>query len=209
MSTGDGQKAQIDTAAKEDPQGSAALLAPLVKALTGNSFIVTMTPRGKVTDVKVPEAIAEALKNQPGAAQMGDLATAEGFKKLVSQAAFVLPEKLDPGAEWSAKTEAALEAIGTQTATTTYRYEGLKEVDGKPLERFTAKVNVKFSGGQVPVEVTRQESSGEILFNREAGRLEASHIELETDMKTTMGEEVAVQKVDQTVDVKWLPEDAE
>ena len=42
-------------------------------------------------------AVAEALKNQPGAAQMGELASAAGFKKMVGQASFVLPEALEVG----------------------------------------------------------------------------------------------------------------
>jgi hypothetical protein len=154
----------------------------------------------------VPESIAEALKNQPGAAQMGDLATPEGFKKLVRQASFVLPEKLDPGTEWTAKSESNLPAVGTQTAVTTYKYEGAATADGKPMERFTAKLDVKFAGGQVPVEITNQESSGEILFNRGAGRLESSTIEQLTELKITVADQTISQKIDQNIAMKWVPE---
>jgi len=209
MSTGAGQAAEIDSGSKEDPEGQAAMLAPLLKAVTSHSFTVTMTPRGEITEVNVPEALVEALKNQPGAAQMGELATEEGFEKLVRQAAFVLPEKLEPGTQWSSKTEASMPGIGTQTAETTYRYEGPKDVEGKTLEVFVPKVTIKFTGGEIPVEVARQESKGQILFNREAGRLESSHLKLDTEMKMTLGAEVATQTVEQTVDMKWLPEDAE
>ena len=34
---------------------------------------------------EVPEEVLTALKSSPGAAQMGDIATAEGFKKMISQ----------------------------------------------------------------------------------------------------------------------------
>lgn len=183
------------------------MLVPLFKALTAAPFQVTMTPRGEITQVELPEAVAEALKNQPGAPQMGELATADGFKKLVGQASFVLPEKLEPGMEWTARTESQLPAVGTQTAVTTYRYEGPKEVDGVPLEAFSARLSLSFAGGELPVTVTNQESVGEILFNRQEGRLESSTMDMLTDLKiTAAGQEV---RIEQNVDMHWLPEDAE
>jgi hypothetical protein len=206
ISTGAGQSTEIDSASDEPPQGQAATLVPLVKALTAEPFTVTMTPRGEITDVNVPESIVEALKNQPGAAQMGDLATPEGFKKLVAQASFVLPEKLAPGVEWKTKTATQAPSIGTQTAETTYRYEGPKEIDGQPLEVFSAKIAVSFAGGQLPIEVTKQESSGQILFNREAGRLESSNIKQLTNVKITVGDNTVDQTIDQNVEMKWVPE---
>ncbi len=207
--TGDAQVAEIDSASKEDPQGQAATLVPLLKALSGNPFTVTMTARGEVKNVEVPEAIVEALKNQPGASQMGDLATPEGFKKLVGQASFVLPETLEPGVTWTAKTESNLPAVGTQTATTTYKYEGPREVDGKVMEVFSATLDVKFSGGQIPVEITNQESKGEILFNRNDGRLESSGIKQLTEWKLTVSGQAIKQKIDNNVAMKWVPENEE
>lgn len=208
IQTGDGVKSEIDTAAAEDPQGQAAMAAPLLKAITGNPFIVTMSPRGEVTDVVVPEAVAAALKNQPGAAQMGELASAEGFKKLVGQASFVLPETLDPGKEWTGTTEAKLPLVGTLTSVTTYKYEGPAEVEGQQLAKFSAKVDANFAGGEVTVEVPSQESKGEILFNGEAGRLESSAINHLMNLKITANGQVVEQKIDQTIGVKWLAEPA-
>ncbi len=204
--TGDNQVAEIDSAAKEDPQGQAATLVPLLKAITSKPFKVTMTPRGEIKEVEVPEAIVEALKNQPGAAQMGDLATEAGFKKLVGQASFVLPQKLEPSVEWTAKSESQLPAVGTQTAVTTYRYEGPKEVDDKSMEAFSAKLSLSFAGGQVPIAVTNQESNGEILFNREAGRLESSAIKQLTELKITVSGQPINQKIEQNVKMNWMPD---
>jgi hypothetical protein len=140
---------------------------------------------------------------------MGDLATPEGFKKLVGQASFVLPEKLEPGVTWTAKTEANMPAVGTQTATTTYKYEGPREVDGKQMEVFSATLDVKFSGGQIPVEITNQESKGEILFNRNDGRLESSVIKQLTEWKLTVSDQAIKQKIDNNVVMKWVPENEE
>lgn len=203
--TGESQVAEIDSASGENPQGQAATLVPLLKALTGAAFTVTMTSRGEVKDVEIPDAIIDALKNQPGAAQMGDLATSEGFKKLVRQASFVLPEELEPGVEWTAKTESQLPAVGTQTALTTYRYEGVKEIEGKPMEVFSARLELKFAGGQVPVEITKQQSAGEVHFNREAGRLESTEIEQRTEATMTVSGKPIKQTINLNVDMKWVP----
>lgn len=205
ISTAEGLQSEIDTDAKEDAQGQAAMAAPLLKAITGNAFTVTMTPRGEVTDVIVPDAVGEALKNQPGAAQMGELASAVGFKKMVSQASFVLPEKLEVGKEWTSKTEAKLPVVGTQTAVTTYKYEGPVETDGTKLEKFSAKVEVSFAGGEVTVEVPSQESNGEVLFNGVEGRLEQSKITQVTNLKIAAAGQVVEQKIEQTIGVKWVP----
>jgi hypothetical protein len=205
ISTAEGMKSEIDTDAKEDAQGQAAMAAPLLKAVTGNAFTVTMTPRGEVTDVIVPDAVAEALKNQPGAAQMGELASAAGFKKMVGQASFVLPEKLEVGKEWTSTTEAKLPVVGTQTAVTTYKYDGPVETDGTKLEKFTAEVEVSFAGGEVSVEIPSQESSGEVLFNAVEGRLEQSTITQATNLKITAAGQVVEQKIEQTIRVEWVP----
>ena len=88
-------------------------------------------PRGEVKDVKVPEEVLTALKNSPGAAAMGDMATPEGFKKMISQGALVLPEERAEGrrdVDDQARDEQS--GGGKQTIETTYRYEGTKDVDG-------------------------------------------------------------------------------
>jgi hypothetical protein len=205
VSAGEGQDSQIDTAAKEDPQGQAAIMAPFLKVMTSTPFTVTMTPRGEIKDVQIPKEVADALKSQPGAAQMGDLATPEGFKKLVAAASFVLPEKLDDNATWTQTTEAALPQIGTQTAETTYHYEGPVEKDGKKLEKFSAKITLKYSGGQVKVEVPKQSSSGEILFDRTDGRLQSSNIKQSTELRFSLGNQTVNQTVEQTIGMKWQP----
>ncbi|MCC6491400.1 MAG: hypothetical protein IT424_00075 [Pirellulales bacterium] len=206
--TGDGQQAEIDSQALDNPQGPAAMLTPLLKAITSSPFSVAMTPRGEISDVDVPDDLVEALKNQPGAAQLGDLASAEGFKKLVAQAGFVLPETLEPGMEFTNKTETNAPAIGTQTAEITYRYEGSRELDGKTMEIFKPQIVVKFTGGPATIDVADQSSEGELLFNRTDGRLESSSLRQQLTLKITVAGQQTDQKITQQVDMQWLPADA-
>ena len=83
---------EYDSKSETAPTGLGAMIAPMYKAMTQGEFEITMTARGEVKDVKIPEEVLAALKNSPGAAAMGDIASAEGFKKMISQGALVLPE---------------------------------------------------------------------------------------------------------------------
>jgi hypothetical protein len=206
----DGQQVVIDSTSDKPAEGQAALLAPLLKELTSSAFTVTMTPRGEIVAVEVPESLVKTLQGIPGAAQMGDLATAEGFKKMVKQASFAIPEKLEPGVEWTSKIETKNPVIGGQTISTTYKYEGPKEVDGKTLEAFSAVLEISYDagGGATKIEIIGQESNGEILFNREAGRLESSNIDQGMDLKFSVNGQEATQALDQNVATKWIPEEA-
>jgi hypothetical protein len=201
-----GQKVEVDSAAKEEPQNQAAMLAPMLKAFTAKPFKVTMSPRGEITEVEVPEEMVEALKNTPGAAAMGDMATPEGFKKMVGQAAFAMPEKLEPNDEWTQKMEMQLPGIGKQVTETTYKYEGAKEVDGKEYEVFTPSLKIRYEGGATQVNVGDQKSEGQILFDREAGRLQQSELKQNMTLTLSAGGQSIEQKLEQTIEMKHVPE---
>jgi hypothetical protein len=202
-------KSEFDSASDKPAEGQAALMAPLLKAMTADAFTVTMKPSGEVVEVKVPEGLAKELENMPGAGMLGEMATPEGLKKLVQQASFSLPETLEEGTSWSTKLEIENPMTGKQIAETTYKYVGPKEVDGVTMEAFEPEIKMTFGeGGAAKVEVNEQKSSGEILFNREAGRLESSKIEQEMALKITVQGQEIDQKLKQTVTMKWLPKDA-
>jgi hypothetical protein len=119
---------ELDSKSEEPPMGVAALLAPMIKAITEGTFELTITSRGEVKDVKIPEDVSTVLKNNPNAAALGEMATEEGFKKMLSQGVQLLPEKaVKPGDQWSAKFVQANPAAGTQTVETIYRYEGTND----------------------------------------------------------------------------------
>jgi hypothetical protein len=203
-------KSEFDSASGMPAEGQAALMAPLLKAMTAEPFTVHMKPSGEVTDVTVPAGLAKELENMPGAGMLGEMATPEGLKKLVQQSSFKLPEKLEDGTTWSTKLEIENPMTGPQIATTTYAYEGPREVDGVQMEAFLPELTITFGeGGQAQVEVQEQKSSGEILFNREAGRLESSNIEQQMSLKIAIQGQEIEQQLKQTVTMKWLPQDAQ
>ena len=83
---------EYDSKSETAPTGLGAMIAPMYKAMTNGEFEITMTARGEVKDVKIPEEVLDGAEVSPGAAAMGDIASAEGFKKMISQGALVLPE---------------------------------------------------------------------------------------------------------------------
>jgi hypothetical protein len=202
---------EYDSKSGQAPQGPAAMLAPMYKAMTEAEFELTMTSRGEIKDVKIPEQVLAALRNSPGAAAMGDMATPEGFKKMISQGALVLPEEApEQGKEWSTKVEVNNPMAGKQVIETTYRFEGFTEMEGKQFAKISPELKMQFEGTpQVQMNVSEQDSSGEILFNADEGRLDSSNLKQNVTIDITVGGQMLQQKIDQTIEVKVTPADEE
>jgi hypothetical protein len=202
---------EFDTKSDAAPAGPAAMLAPMYKKMTESEFELTMTPRGEIKDVKIPEDVLKALQNMPGAAALGEMATPEGFKKMIAQGALVLPENAPaPGEQWTNKVEVNNPMAGKQVIETTYKYVGPKEVDGVTYAVFEPKLNMSFEGTpQVQMKVSEQESSGEILFNIAEGRLHSTKLDQKVTIDLTVMGQMIQQKIDQTIEVNVAPAAAE
>ncbi len=194
---------KYDTQSKEAPAGFAAMLAPLMKAMTENEFTMAMSPRGKIDDVKMPEAVSRALNNVPGAAMMGEMFSDEGFGNMIQKSSLILPEPqdLEPGHEWSTTSEMKNPQLGKITSKLTYRYLGPRDVEGKQYEVFGIKMEMGFGEGAagVSIEIEDQNTDGEILFDRAAGRLESSKLQQEINMNIAAGPTEMKQKMVQKV----------
>jgi hypothetical protein len=171
--------------------------------------------------VKIPEQVITALKSSPGAAAMGDIATADGFKKMISQGALVLPK--DPpkkGDTWSTKVEMKNPAVGKQTVETTYRYEGTKDIEGKKLAVIKPQLKMEFEEQATPKEgepqqpapqqqmqmkIKDQTSDGEVLFNIAAGRLQSTSLNQIVTIEASVAGQAIQQKIDQKINVTVSP----
>ncbi|NOY43226.1 MAG: hypothetical protein GXP26_15505 [Planctomycetes bacterium] len=199
-----------DTESDETPQGYAAMLAPMLKALTSEKFTTTMLPSGEVTEVEVPKSLIEAMSRGPASAMMGGLASEEGFKNMFTQGSLTLPkpEDLVEGHKWSTSMEMANPAVGKIVIDSTYRYAGPREIEGQQFEVFIPTINTSFGVAEEPgaatVKVNKQETTGEILFNRSAGRLESSAINQQMDSTITVAGNTMNQKIDQKVSLKFV-----
>ncbi len=205
------QEMDYDTDSDEAPSGFASMVAPMFEALIAEPFKVSMTPRGEIKEMEIPESLAEALKATPGAAAMGEMFSDEGFKNMLQQSSLILPEPEDlkPGYEWTTKTEMKNAAFGKLDIEATYRYLGPREVKGKTYEVFGIAMKMDFAGGPVNVQmdIDSQESSGEIFFNHEAGRLEVSKLKQVMVMNITASGQEMTQKITQTIVLEFVDEE--
>jgi hypothetical protein len=207
---GAGGEVTFDSQSPDEPQGFAAMIAPLLKETVRSECTLTMTPRGKVVGVDIPESLVRTLAAAPGAKALGELATAEGFKNVLSGVSFELPETLEPGAEQSNTVMVTNAELGTEAIKSTLRYLGPKEIDGAALEAFAPSREITFEGVEgAQAAILDQKSQGELLFNRAAGRLESSQL----DHTLKLAIDVDGQEVQQTVqvhaEVRLLPEGEE
>jgi hypothetical protein len=199
-----------DSKSEEAPTGLGAIIAPMYKAMTEGDFEITMTSRGEVKDVKIPEGVLAALKNSPNAGQLGDIASSDGFKKMISQGALVLPK--DPpkkGDTWSTKVDMKNPAVGTQTIETTYLYDGTKDVKGTTFALIKPTLKMEFGAaaeGQKPaMSIKEQSSDGEILFNIAAGRLHSTVLNQKVTIQANAAGQPVEQKINQKIDVTVSP----
>lgn len=199
---------QYDSASNEEPTGAVAnLIKPILQAMIGARFTVTMDARGQIKEIQVPDSLVEAMQKVPNAAQMGEMFTKEGFEKMIRQGTLVFPEKrLEPGAEWSQTLEAQNPGLGgKQTVTTSYEYLGREEVEGRTLEAFATSQSMQFGDGATPaggkITVKDQESNGKIYFDREAGHMKSSWTESNMTMEVAVFGTTMVQEINQSVQV--------
>lgn len=213
---------EYDTSSDAAPTGLGARIAPMYKAMTKGDFEITMTSRGEVKDVKIPEEVLTALKSSPGAAAMGDIATEKGFKEMISKGALVLPENTpSKGESWTTTVALNAQGGGKQTVETKYTYEGTKEVDGVTYAVIKPELKMMIDnpaeGSEAadpkpqpaPVKTTskiaEQSSDGEVLFNIEKGRLYSTTLQQKVTIDASAAGQTMQQKIDQKIDVKVTP----
>jgi hypothetical protein len=196
-----GLSVEYDSASKDPPQGLAASMAPLFKALTENSFKGKLAPSGAILSVEIPKEFTDKLKSSPQAAILGNLFTEDGIKDLMRNSAMTLPDgDSAEGDEWSNSVSVKMPFGGEQVTRTTYTYRGPKMVDGKSLQQIDvmSKMTIEADDdAQVPITIKSHKGAGTILFDNQAGQLQSTTLTQTTVMQIDAGG----QKIDQTVKV--------
>lgn len=183
-----GNSVSIDTNDKNpptDPVGKA--VAPFLEAWVGTPITLTMSNLGEVQDVEVPPSLIEKMKNAGPAGQaLGNLATEEGMKKLISHSILVLPSKsVEKGATWSRPLEFSMPQL-TMKIANTYTYQGVSQKDGANEANIDLSMKIEEikSGKDVPIDITldKQEGSGSYEFNTDKGWLDSSEVKQNVSM---------------------------
>lgn len=200
-------RGNVDYDSKEEKvsTGLEALLAPLYKAIAQSEFELTVTSRGEIKDAKIPADVLTALKNVPDASALGDYATEDGFKKMISKSVFVLPQDAPKKGDATKTSVELTNSDGEkQTVESSYTYEGTKDIDGETYAVFKPQLTLSFAdGGQAAKSsVAQQTSDGEALFNIAKGRLRSMKLEQHVAINTTSANQPVQQKLDQKIEVE-------
>lgn len=187
-----------DGKAPDDAFGQ--MIVPVFQALAGAELTLTMDDRGRVSDVKVPEKVTEAIKNMPGGgAGMANMFSEENLKKMTGAGGLILPEgPIAKGKSWETTNEMKM-PFGTMKVTNQATDEGTEQRDGRPVEKIALKPRMTLQGtaaeGAPTVKLKEQEAKGNAYFDNAAGRLTETML----DQTMKMDVNAAGQDVTQTI----------
>lgn len=202
----------FDTASAEPPEGLATLLAPAFNALVESGYKVTVSPTGELSDIEASEELVQAIKNLPGAGGAGQ--GEDALKAMASPVAVPLPaEAVEPGAEWTRSTgELAVPMFGKMQVETTFTYKGPRKMSGKPMQVLAPSININATapeGGPMSGSVKSRDTSGEVLFDPAAGRVEEASTRHTMDISITAGQNTISGTITQTAKIKYGEQSAE
>lgn len=203
MPTGKIEYDSKDGKEPDDPIGK--MIAPVFKAMVGSEFSLSMDARGRMSDVKVPDKLTEALKDIPGAAGLGDMFSGDAMKRMIDQSAMVLPEgPVTKGKSWEQKVETKT-PLGKMKLDTTYTYEGPATKGDKKLEQVALKPKMEIeadAAAPVAIKVKDMDAKGTALFDNAAGRLVETNLTTNMEMEINAGGMNLSQKIEQVMTLK-------
>jgi hypothetical protein len=154
-------------------------LNPVFNALNGAGWSYTLSPRGDVVKVEgFAELLTEALKGNDIGAQFAGGGTNESAKAEAAQRYLQFPDKeISPGSTWDQDYELPMPNIGKVKGRRSYKYVGDETKDGRKLAKITftdastIDLDVKSDMATATGSLSTSSSSGEALFDAEAGRI--------------------------------------
>jgi len=199
-----GQGFEFDSNDPQELQGIGAAVAPLLKALAGAEFNLTMSATGKIDSVEVNDSAVKALQASPVGAQMGGMFSKEGLIKMIKQGSHHFPDgAIKPGESWGIKSDNEIPQIGKMEVLAKLTYVGPEVVEGRKLERINLEVTTAVpEGGNVAIRLKDQTATGTIHFDNVAGRISHSTLEQDMTMSVTVGGQSIDQKIKQTIKVR-------
>ncbi len=177
MRTGDVVAVDYDSAL---PSSSPAAreIGAAVKPLIGRTFSLVMSDRGAIRDVKL--AAADQPADAPAtAAGIESFFSIEGISRVLRQSVVELPEQpVETGATWESTSEIE-SALGVLQQTNVYSYAGPEERDGRAVEKIGVESTLQADqeGRRSKTTIKAQSQTGELWFDRQAGRLVGSQFE--------------------------------
>jgi len=169
------ERREVASDAKEEPAdkvGKSMYTTARVVAKLAGTF--TVSPRGEVDNVNVPESVVKEMQAVPGADKLPESSPEDNLAATVKDNLFVLPAaSIAKGATWKNAVKGR-SPYGKITGEVQFTYDGSVERDGRRVEKFSVKPKLKIETdptGDVVFTVKLYESSGVVYFDNVAGRL--------------------------------------
>lgn len=203
---------EFDSKDGKEPEGQIGMIVgPMLSAMAGAEFTVTMTEHGEITKTKLSEKLLEAMKSNPFLQQMGF--SEEGMKNMLGQqGGSVLPkEPVKKGDTWNQKLELKMPPIGVTKMNNTYTYQGPEERDGAKVERIDVKTEMTIeplpdAAVQIEFKVKSSDVKGAMYFDNKTGRLVGTTMNTKMAMEINAMGNVIDMVQDQTMTVKLVQE---
>jgi hypothetical protein len=195
---------EYDSKADKAPEGPiAAAVVPMLKALVGARFEFKMTPRGELSDVKIPESLVKALK-EAGPAASGGMFTEDGLKNMIHESSLALPdEDLAKGKSWDRSAKMPPSPIGVMTLAKTYTYEG--PADSGEKIGLSVKMSLEpAADNKIDVKIGAQDGKGTFIFDNKAGRVATSNVSEKVDMTISVMNQQITQNLETSTSMKLL-----
>ena len=171
-----GETVEYDSAAGDTEGG--------VAAFAGITFTFRLAPSGEISDVQLTKATEARIRDEP--AEIREIMTPATLRHLIPIQ--IVPEQpITPGDQWEQRTTFTDAIIGTRHMVTTYTYRGLEEFEGNQFLRFDLEMNVEVepaANSPIAVQAPQLRTTGRVLFDHGAGRLELIEIDESGTMRT-------------------------
>ncbi|MCH7725125.1 MAG: hypothetical protein IH991_01400 [Planctomycetes bacterium] len=202
---------KFDSAAKEAPEGFAEEIADRIGPLIGAQFKVKMNNRGAIVEVHFPEEILKQLEESQPSSNLKGLLNRDGIDKMLRQSVALLPEKpISKGDRWKVANDTP-SPIGVLRQSHEYTYAMTEIRDNTPLEKITvnSKIEIvpKKNEPASKTKLKKQQQSGVLYFDHEAGRFVESSINQELTSETPFGDLTIHVKVKSSMKTRFTPAD--
>jgi hypothetical protein len=196
-------------------------LSEFFKQLIGSKFKLTIDKDKRVSAIDAGDFVKKLSQANQQMAPLLDKILSESALKQMADPTFGI-SPIDPvakGESWSKDSELNLGPIGSYKTTFKYTYEGKEKAGEKELDKIKVEPTLTYAvpqGGSegLPFRITKadlksgKDSTGTILFDGKAGRLESSNLTLQLQGELTIdigGNSTKVElKQEQKTELKTL-----
>jgi len=175
-------KVEVDSTDKDEPDDALPkMFSQIAKSIGTMEMTFTADPTGDIRDVKVSEGTIKKLKKLPGIPGGGDMFGPDSFKSIV-HGSIIVPvpkEPISKGKSWTEKLDQKT-SLGKMVGETKYTYEGEIEKNGRKLEKFSVKPELKIEpdpNAPIQMKMKGGSSKGVALFDNKVGRIAESTTE--------------------------------